>query len=148
MADLTKRVNYLKTVPLFRDLSRPQLQKIARVADLVDVSAGRSVVEEGTYRAGGGPAFFVIADGEADVLVSRRRVATLRAGESFGEMSLLDGKPRSATVKAKTRLSLYRIRSWDFHKLVKSEPGIALGLLKTVAGRLRDVEERPRRTRR
>lgn len=141
MADLTKKVNHLKTVSLFRELSGTQLQKIARVADAYDVSVGKIVVEEGTYRAGGGPAFFVIAEGEAEVLIGRRRVAKLKAGDSFGEMSLLDGKPRSATVKATRPLSLYRIRSWDFHKLVKSEPTIAVGLLKNLAGRLRALEK-------
>lgn len=138
------RADVLAQVPLFRELSRAQLGKIARVTDVREVPAGRPVVEERTYRSGGGPAFFLIVEGEADVTIRGKRVGRLKAGESFGEMSLLDGKPRSATVKAKTPLVLYRILSWHFLALVRKEPSVAISLLKTVAARLRAMEEKIR----
>lgn len=145
-----RKADELAQVPLFRGLSRAQLTKVARVADERRVRAGRAVIEERTYRSGGGsPAFYLIIAGEADVTVRARRVNRLRAGDSFGELTLLDGKPRSATIRARTDLELYRIRAWDFHSLVRSEPAIALGLLKVLAGRLRDTtpgaRRRPRR---
>lgn len=137
------RADVLSRVPLFRELSRAQLAKVARVTDVREVPAGRAVVQERTYRSGGGPAFYLIVEGEAEVTIRGKRVARLRAGDSFGEMSLLDGKPRSATVTARSPLVLYRILSWHFHALVRKEPSVALSLLKTVAARLRGAEERP-----
>jgi CRP-like cAMP-binding protein len=138
-------IDYLASVTLFRDLSQAQLRKVARLTDVVEVSPGRTVLREGTYRSSGGPAFFLVVDGEADVTIRRRNVGRLRPGQSFGEMSLLDGKPRAATVTARTPMLLYRIRSWDFHALVRREPTVALCLLKTVAARLRKAEEPKRR---
>lgn len=135
-------VGYLAEVPLFRDLSNAHLAKIARVTDIKTARPGESLVREGTYRSGSGPAFFMIIEGTADVTIKRKKVSTLKAGDSFGEMSLLDGQPRSATVTAKTEMTLFRILGWHFTKLVKSEPGVALSLLKTMAGRLRALEKK------
>lgn len=141
MTNRTRVVDELSHTPIFRSLPRPLLQKVARVVDETQVRAGRSVVEERTYRSGGGPAFYLIVSGEADVTIRGKRLRKLRPGESFGELSLLDGKPRSATVKAGTDLTLYRIRAWDFQALLKSEPAIALALLKDLAARIREMTE-------
>ncbi|GAC1415869.1 MAG: hypothetical protein NVSMB57_11290 [Actinomycetota bacterium] len=134
-------VELLSQVKLFRELSRPQLGKIAHVTDVRQARKGEKVVVEGTFRSGGGPAFFVIAEGSAEVTVRGKKIATLKEGDSFGEMSLLDGQPRSATVVAKTDLVLYRLLAWHFTKLIKSEPTVAIGLLKTLADRLRKAEK-------
>jgi CRP/FNR family transcriptional regulator, cyclic AMP receptor protein len=135
------RAEVLGQVPLFRELSRAQLAKIARVTDVREMPAGRKIVEERTYRSGGGPAFWLIVEGQADVTIRGKKVGRLKAGDSFGEISLLDGKPRSATVTARTDLVLYRILSWHFHALIRKEPSVALALLKSVAARLRSVQE-------
>lgn len=134
-------VEHLQDVRLFRGLTKAQLQKIAKVTQIRQTRAGDVIVREGTYRSGGGPGFFLIGEGKAEVTVRRKKVGTLSAGDTFGEMSLLDGRPRSATVTAKTPMTLYRIRSWDFLKLVKAEPSVALGLLKTLASWLRNAEK-------
>lgn len=136
------RADVLAQAPLFRELSNAQLTKIARVTDVREVPKGRKVVEERTFRSGGGPAFFLIVEGEADVSVRGKKIGRLGRGDSFGEMSLLDGQPRSATVTARTDLVLYRVLSWHFHALVKKEPSVALALLKSVAARLRALEAR------
>ncbi len=133
---------HLEEVPLFRHLSGPQLMKLARVTRLRDARAKEVIVREGTYRSGGGPAFFLIAEGKAEVMVKRKKVASLKEGDYFGEMSLLDGQPRSATVTAVTPMVLLRILSVDFLRLIKSEPSVAIGLLKTMAGWLREAHKR------
>lgn len=135
-------VEQLAHVPLFRGLTPAQVGKIARVTDALEADKGDVIVREGTFRSGSGPAFFLIAEGSADVTIKGKKVTTLKKGETFGEMSLLDGEPRSATVTAKTDMALYRIMSWHFTKLVKSEPAVALGLLKTLAQRLRAIEKK------
>lgn len=135
-------VQHLAHVPLFRGLTPAQVGKIARVTDALEADKGDVIVREGTFRSGSGPAFFLIAEGSADVTIKGKKVTTLKKGETFGEMSLLDGEPRSATVTAKTDMVLYRIMSWHFTKLVKSEPAVALGLLKTLAKRLRAIEKK------
>lgn len=137
----TNVVEALHGVRLFRGLTRTQLQKIARVTREQQARAGEVVVREGTYRSGGGPAFFLIGEGRAEVTVRRKKVGTLGPGDTFGEMSLLDGKPRSASVTAKTAMTLYRIRSWDFLKIVKAEPTVAINLLKTMASWLREKDK-------
>lgn len=147
MATRTQIVDSLRQVELFRNLNRSQLAKIARVSDEISVPEGREIVREKTFRESGGASFFLIVDGRAEVVTSGRKVARLNAGDSFGELSLLDGKPRMATVRALTRMELLRIRSWHFQKLVKSEPAIAVALLRHLAERLRSVEETQRRSR-
>ncbi|MHB8512773.1 MAG: cyclic nucleotide-binding domain-containing protein [Actinomycetota bacterium] len=134
-------VEMLEQVKLFRGLNRSQLAKVARVTDVRKARAGEKVVREGTFRSGGGPAFFMIAEGTADVIVRGKKVATLHEGDSFGEMTLLDGQARSATVTAKTDMILYRLLAWHFTKLIKSEPAVAIALLKTLAERLRKAEK-------
>src|SRR5688572_14290718 len=114
----------LSQVELFHELNKTQLGKVARVADHVSVSEGRDIVRERSFRESGGASFFVILDGRAEVVVRGRKIARLNAGDSFGELSLLDGKPRSATVRALTPLELLRIRSWDFQSLLRNEAAI------------------------
>lgn len=135
-------VEQLAHVPLFRGLTPAQVGKIARVTDMREANKGDVIVREGSFRSGSGPAFFLIAEGTADVTIKGKKVSTLKKGETFGEMSLLDGEPRSATVTAKTDMVLYRIMAWHFTKMVKSEPSVALGLLKTLAQRLRAIEKK------
>jgi len=147
MTALADKIENLSSVELFRELNRAQLTKIARMTDDIDVSEGREIVREKTFRESGGASFFLIVDGLAEVWTRGRKVARLNPGDTFGEMSLLTGRPRTATVRASTDMQLYRIRSWHFQRLVKSEPAIALGLLRNLAERLRVAEENQNRHR-
>ncbi len=134
-------VELLSQVKLFRGLKPAQIAKVARVTDVREARAGEIIVREGTFRSGSGPAFFVIAEGKADVTVRRKVVATLKPGDTFGEMSLLDGGPRSATVTTTTDVRTLALTPWAFISLVERSPSIAKKLLIELSKRLRSLEK-------
>lgn len=129
-------VDLLARVPLFTRLSRRQLRRLAEHADVVSFREGEFVVRQD--QAGG--TFYVILEGEAKVLRSGRTVNRLEPGDFFGEISLLDGGPRTADVLAATPLSTIRIFKKAFDRMVAEEPSVAATILAVVAGRLRRVE--------
>jgi len=130
------RVDLLKTVPLFRECSKRQLRSIAGICETFDVPGGTVLTRLGEP----GEEFFLIIDGTVHVDVSPRRQVRLGAGEYFGEMSLLDGEPRSASVVAEGPLRLLVIRRPSFQKLLDNTPGIGRGLLVTLSRRVREAE--------
>lgn len=87
-----------------------------------------------------GETFFVILDGEATLQLTRGRSRTLRAGDYFGELALLDGEPRSATIVAKTPVLAMRLSRRRFHTLLAADSALAVGLLKGLSARLRAAE--------
>ncbi|MEA2521916.1 MAG: family transcriptional regulator, cyclic receptor protein [Actinomycetota bacterium] len=125
----------LKQVPLFAGLSTRHLRRLSGLADHVRYGAGRTVVQNGSR----GTAFFVILDGEAKVMAgySNRAFARLGPGDFFGELALLDGGPRSASVVATSPLATLRIPRAAFRKMLRSEPDIALKILEELSQRLR-----------
>jgi CRP-like cAMP-binding protein len=100
----------LRATPLFAPLGPPTLESLARSLESVAVPAGTDVVEQGDE----GDRFFVIAGGEADVVASGHRVATLGRGDGFGEIALMYGVPRTATVTARTDMQLYALEREAF----------------------------------
>jgi CRP/FNR family transcriptional regulator, cyclic AMP receptor protein len=130
------REDSLSTVPLFSGLSKRELKRCGSVAKVVKFDAGDVVAEEGEE----GLAFYVIIEGQADVKRRGKTVATLIPGDFFGEVSLLDGGPRTATVVGTTPLKLLSILRWDFRELLKKDPGLVPKLLKELARRLRQIE--------
>lgn len=132
-------VNVLKELPLFTGLSKRHLRRIAEIAQESRFSAQSTIVREGTK----GQIFYIILDGRVSVLGPRRRTIRLKAGDFFGEMSLLDGKERSATIVADTDVLTLKIARPAFMKMLKTEPSIALTMLKELATRLRALNESP-----
>jgi CRP/FNR family transcriptional regulator len=136
-------VRLLSTVPLFAGLSQTQLRTVAGLAQEVTYSPGRMIVRAGSP----GVAFYVIVEGEAKVL--RGKIASARGtwkvgpGDFFGEMALLDGGPRSASVVAETPLTTIRIERSELRKLLRDEPRIALKLLEGMATRMRELMQQP-----
>lgn len=130
-----KTVERLTRVPMFSGCSKKELTTIAKVVRPVDHPAGAVIAREGEPGAG----LFVIDEGEADVTIGGRTVNHLVAGDFFGEMALLDGGPRTATVTATTDIKLYALTEWVFRGLLMEHPSIAFRTLEAVAGRLRDV---------
>jgi CRP-like cAMP-binding protein len=109
---------------------------VADLTEEVPYPAGARVVEEGLP----GEALFVILEGEAQVTRRGRTLARLRPGDVFGEISVLDGGPRTATVVASTPLLVLRLYRRELTKLLQREPQIASRLLKELARRLRSSE--------
>jgi CRP/FNR family cyclic AMP-dependent transcriptional regulator len=126
----------LEDVPLFRDLSRRQLRRVAALARSKRFPAGTMIVRTGDP----GTAFYVIVDGRARVTPPTGRPRILRAGDSFGEMALLDGAPRSADVTATEDVLVMWIGSAAFAKLLRRDAQLSHALLRTLAGRLRAAE--------
>jgi CRP-like cAMP-binding protein len=129
-------VDVLREVPLFAGLSKRHLRRLADAARGQRFAEGAPIVRKGQR----GESFFVILDGEAEVTLPGRRSRKLKAGDFFGELALLDGEPRSATITATAPTLTLRLSRRKFLDLAGSEPELALGLLKGLAGRLRSVE--------
>lgn len=132
----TKRVmEELAKVPLFSDCSNRDLQTISRVVKDIDHRAGTVIAREGEPGVG----LFVIVEGEAEVTIGGKKKATLGPGEFFGEIALLDGGPRTATVTATTDVKLLGLTEWVFRGLMQEHPSIAIKTLQQMAGRLRSA---------
>jgi CRP-like cAMP-binding protein len=129
----------LKDMPLFQDVPMRHLRKIAALTKEVSFSPGSPIVRTGER----GDSFFVILEGSASVL--RPGVSpsiALEPGDYFGEMALLDGAPRSATVVAESAVRCLRLGSGPFLKMLRNEPEIAISMLKQLAGRVRETQAR------
>jgi CRP/FNR family transcriptional regulator, cyclic AMP receptor protein len=127
-------VDVLQQVPLFAELGNDELESVARLFKKRHFSKGETVTKEGS----GGAAFFLIESGEAEVTVRGKRRSPLTAGAHFGEVALIDGKERSATITARSDLVCYGLTYWDFQPLVQENAAIAWGLLQSLAKLLRD----------
>jgi CRP-like cAMP-binding protein len=125
-------VDALQRVSLFSDLDRKELQAVADTMRERTFSPGDTVTAEGS----GGAGFFVVADGEADVMVDGQKRGTISPGDHFGEIALLTGSERTATIVAKTQLRCYGMTPWDFKPLVEGNPTIAWKLLQSLAQKL------------
>jgi len=138
MANRSERLEQLSAVPLFRSSSKRELEKIARAADEVIVEAGRVLVTQGEI----GRECYVIVSGEASVSRDGKEIAKLGAGEPIGELAVLDGGPRTATVTALTELDLLVIGQREFSALLTEVPGLAHKIMVNLAARVRDLDER------
>jgi CRP-like cAMP-binding protein len=129
----------LGNVPIFSGCTKRELSVIARAAKEVSHRAGTVIAREGERGIG----LFLILEGECSVSIGGRTRAKLGPGDFFGEVALLDGGPRTATVTALTPVRLVGITGWVFRGLLMEHPSIALKTLEAVAGRLRSVSKEP-----
>jgi CRP/FNR family transcriptional regulator, cyclic AMP receptor protein len=128
-------VDVLMDVPLLADLSRRHLGKVAALGRIKRFPARTSIVTAGTNA----DAFYVLLDGKATVRAGNRRIP-LAAGDYFGEMALLDGGVRSASVVADSEVLVMAIPRRGFLKLLESEPKIAISIMGTLAHRVRSMQ--------
>jgi CRP-like cAMP-binding protein len=126
-------IDRLASVSLFSDCSKRELQTISRVVRAIDHPKDTVIAREGDPGIG----LFVIADGTALVTIGGRQRGKLGPGDYFGEIALLDGGPRTATVTATSDVRLLGLTEWVFRGLLKENPSIAVKTLQAMAGRLR-----------
>src|SRR6266545_2237637 len=130
------KIDRLEEVPLFQGCSRRQLRHIARIAETFDAPAGMPLARVGEP----GNQFFLILDGAARVDVSPDKHVALHPGDFFGEMSLLDGEPRSATVVAESAMRVLVISRRNFSTLLGEVPGLIQNILVVLCKRVREAE--------
>ena len=128
----------VESIPLFAGLTGKCAEQIAAEMKPYKFSSGEAViVEDDGGRFG---RLFVIVEGTAVATVGGREVATYGPGDSFGEMSVLDGKPRSATVTATSEMSTVGLASWNMRSLMQEHPEIALHLVDVLTARVRAMD--------
>ena len=141
MARITRQqqVDRLRGVWLFSQCTERELARLARITKPLSVPAGHVLAREGET----GGEFAVIVEGTATVTRARRELGQLPAGTFFGEIALLDGGPRAATVTADTAMTLLVMDRTDFDTLVSGEmPSVARKILTVVGQRLREADAR------
>jgi CRP/FNR family cyclic AMP-dependent transcriptional regulator len=126
----------LAGVPLFEGLSKHHLKKIAALGEVANYMEGASVVKEGQP----GDSFFVALTGQAKITVKGRTVHRVLPGDHFGEISLLDGGERTATVTTETPMNLFIITRKDFLRSIERDPEVAIALLEGLARMIRRVD--------
>ena len=124
----------LRGVPLFADATDRELDAIANVARTVDFPAGAVICAEGMTGVG----LHVIVDGTVSVTSSHSRETALGPGAYFGDIALVDGGPRMATVTAQTAVTTLAIVAWEFKTIMDSQPQVMRHLLREMCQRLRD----------
>lgn len=125
MATKKRQLELMGQVPLFSECSKKELDLIAQVGRTVERSEGDVIVAEGASGVG----FHLIIEGSAVVTRGGRKINELGAGDYFGEVSLIDEGPRSATVTATSSIKMVVLTPWEFRPLLKSHPSISFKLL-------------------
>ena len=128
----------LKQIPLFEDLPRRKLERIAAWTDEVDVAAGRHLIDQGAFPH----EFMVIESGTAEVLVDGNRVADLGPGDFFGEMALMEAHRRSATVTATADLRVIVMHDRDFRAMEDEMPEVTARIRSVMDARRKKDEAR------
>jgi CRP/FNR family cyclic AMP-dependent transcriptional regulator len=126
------KTELLKNVPLFSGCTKQELQKLAMIADEIDLRDGAALTREGQA----GREFFVLIEGTVDVIQGEERVAELGAGDWVGEIALLTNAPRTATVTATSPVRVLVVTDRAFRQVVETTPSIAVKMLERVGERL------------
>ena len=130
------KLELLGQVELFRHCRKTDLSRIAALVDEVEAPEGKTLTREGEP----GWEAFVVAEGQATARRSGRKVAPIGSGSIIGEMSLLDGGPRTATVTADTDMHLLVLTSRSLSQLLEEVPSVGRRILSGMAERMRDLE--------
>ncbi len=134
---------HFRNLPIFAGCDEQQLEEIDRLADEVNVEAGRTVLRQGDL----GQEFALIVSGEADIVKDGAVVARIGPGDYFGEIALLDSITRTASVVAATDLVLEVIDRRGFNTLLDDLPSLSRAMLKGMAQRMAELEAENHRLR-
>ncbi|MDA8116602.1 MAG: cyclic nucleotide-binding domain-containing protein [Actinomycetota bacterium] len=132
------KMDRLRTIWMFSECSKRELALLERACDEASAPAGSIICEEGRS----GRELYLIVEGEAKVEKGGNEVARLGPGSHFGELSLLDQQPRSASVIALTPMQLIVLPAREFSSVLEEIPSMAIRLLETMSLRLREADER------
>jgi len=133
----SQKIDLLEKVPLFSNLSQRHLKEIAKHADQVQVEKGRVLVQQGKT----GWEFIFIVEGKARVEKNGKFVRQLSGGDFFGEISLIDGEPRTATVIAETEMTILIVHKPSFDHLLDTIPGLQRKIMISLCQYLRRAEK-------
>jgi CRP-like cAMP-binding protein len=131
-------LEHLAAIPLFRACTDKQLKQVRGMLDEVTVPAGKVLVKEGST----GYECFIIVSGHAEVSIGDEVISRFSEGEYFGELALLDKRPRSATVTATTDCTVMVLSQREFAKALDTVPGLTAKVLENLAIRLREANRR------
>ncbi len=129
---------FLARVPLFASCTPREIEAIEAVAQEHSYDTGQIIVTQGTP----GQAFYTVLTGRVEIVRDGNSLGAFGPGDFFGEMSLLDSAPRSATIRAIEPVRCLMLSSWDFKALLERHPSIAIKLLEVLSRRLRVADER------
>jgi CRP-like cAMP-binding protein len=127
----------LAQTSLFAGIDQEGLARIAARMTELDVPADRVIARQGEIGSG----FFIIVTGMVRVVRDGETIAELGPGDFFGELSVLDGKPRNAQVVSTEPTTCLALATWEFEAVVREQPSVALAILRELAGRLRDLTD-------
>lgn len=134
---LDRKAELLSAARLFDGVDADGMDRIAAVAIEVEFPTDHVIARQGEIGTG----FFIVVSGGARVVRDGNTVATLGPGDFFGELSVLDGKPRNAQVVSVGPTTCLALATWDFEAVLSAEPKVALAILRGLAARLRDHTE-------
>jgi CRP/FNR family cyclic AMP-dependent transcriptional regulator len=132
-----KLEDILTTIPMFRGLSVRQLKRVAGLCEVVNYMAGHSIVRQGEA----GDAFYVVLAGQGKVTSGRKFLRHVLPGDHFGEIAVIDGGPRTATVTSETPMTMLMLKRKDFQTAMKNDPDLAHKMMVELAKMFRRVSE-------
>ena len=130
------KIELLRKVPLFSHCNKKQLGEIATLADLIDLPAGTALIREGAV----GREFMLIVEGAVEVRRKGRKINELGAGDFIGEMALISGAPRNATVTTSQDSSLLVVTDRGFWELLERAPDLQVSVIKAMGERLQSLD--------
>ena len=135
MLTRVERVLALKNIELFHDIPGEVLADIAALLEEETFEKGQYIVNEGDL----GKELFMIVKGEVEVVAGGNVVAVMKDGAGFGEMALIDNQPRSADIIARNDVLVLKMESDDFLEILKQRDEVALGVIRVLTGRIREL---------
>jgi CRP-like cAMP-binding protein len=131
----SRELELLSQVPLFSRCSKQELREVAKLGTPIEIEEGRVLTKEGAL----GREFFLVTEGKAECVAKGKRVAVFGPGDYFGELALIEGGTRTATVTAATPMEVLVLSAGEFASLLRSSSSITVKMLSALARRLREL---------